>query len=130
MLFAAKTPYQSGIWFNSAKFFDLEYQTYGQVPVYPGKEESTLYWQHGNKKKAVRINFKTATGAVTGFNLMGIRYRHEICAAWIKQKKTISYVLDHLQSANFDPEFYRRHEAEIRRTFAAQLNHLPAPQQA
>ena len=71
-----KTPYQSGIWFNSAKFFDLEYQTYGQVAVDPGKEESTLYWQHGNKKKAVRINFTTATGAVTGFNLMGIRYRH------------------------------------------------------
>jgi NAD(P)H-nitrite reductase large subunit len=125
-----KTPYQSGIWFNSAKFFDLEYQTYGRVPVSPEKEESTLFWQHGNKKKSVRINFTTATGAVTGFNLLGIRYRHEICAGWIKQKKTISYVLEHLQSANFDPEFYRRHEAEIRSTFAAQLNHHSTQQQA
>src|SRR5690606_13478247 len=26
-----KTPYQPGVWFNSAKFFDIEYQTYSNV---------------------------------------------------------------------------------------------------
>jgi hypothetical protein len=31
-----------------------------------------------------------------------------------------------LQSANFDPEFYRRYEGEIRKSFATQLNFTPA----
>src|SRR5690606_35667953 len=26
-----RTPYQPGVWFNSAKFFDIEYQTYSNV---------------------------------------------------------------------------------------------------
>jgi NAD(P)H-nitrite reductase large subunit len=125
-----KKPYQRGIWFNSAKFFDLEYQTYGSVPVYPEKGDRTLYWQHADKQKALRINFRAATGEVTGFNLMGIRYRHEVCQAWIKQKKNITYVLEHLQSANFDPEFYRRYEGEIRKSFTAQLNLTPAYEKA
>jgi NAD(P)H-nitrite reductase large subunit len=125
-----KTPYQRGIWFNSAKFFDLEYQTYGFVPVEPGEAERTLYWQHATGDKALRINFMAQTGAVTGFNLLGIRYRQEVCEGWIKQKKTISYVLEHLQTANFDPEFFRRYEREIRKAFTAQLNHLPAFEKA
>ena len=29
------TAYRRGIWFNSAKFFNLEYQTYGQAPAGP-----------------------------------------------------------------------------------------------
>lgn len=124
------TPYQRGIWFNSAKFFDLEYQTYGSVPVYPQKGERTLFWQHADRQKALRINFRTATGEVTGFNLMGIRYRHEVCEAWIKQKKSLTYVLEHLQNANFDPEFFRRYEREIRKSFAAQLNLTPAYEKA
>lgn len=125
-----KMPYQSGIWFNSAKFFDLEYQTYGSVPVSPGKEEKTLFWQHTGKEKAMRINYRAATGEVTGFNLMGIRYRHQVCEAWIRQKKSITYVLEHLQSANFDPEFYRRYEGEIRKSFATQLDFTPAYEKA
>jgi NADPH-dependent 2,4-dienoyl-CoA reductase/sulfur reductase-like enzyme len=125
-----KMPYQRGIWFNSAKFFDLEYQTYGIVPVKPGKEERTLYWEHAGREKALRINFRADTQAVTGLNVLGIRYRHEVCEAWIKQKKSITYVLEHLQSANFDPEFYRRHEGEIRNTFTAQLNLTPAYEKA
>jgi NAD(P)H-nitrite reductase large subunit len=122
--------YQKGLWFNSAKFFDLEYQTYGSVPVYPEKGLSTLFWQHADQKKSMRINFRAATGEVTGFNLMGIRYRHEVCWAWIKQKKNLTYVLEHLQRANFDPEFYRRYEGEIRKCFAAQLNRNPAYEKA
>ncbi len=31
----APRPYRRGIWFNSAKFFNLEYQTYGRVPAEP-----------------------------------------------------------------------------------------------
>ena len=113
--------YQRGIWFNSAKFFDIEYQTYGKVPpVLPAGEE-TLFWQHQKGKKSIRINYETETGRVLGFNLLGIRYRHEVCVRWIKEERPITYVLQHLKEANFDPEFYRRHEKEISTYFKSKL---------
>ncbi len=73
------TAYQRGIWFNSAKFFDIEYQTYGQVPAVLPPSAETVFWQHPGGKKAIRINFETGTGTVLGFNLLGIRYRHDVC---------------------------------------------------
>ncbi len=49
--------YDSGIWFNSAKFVDLEY---GDVPnaaaIAASDAPETLYWQHPNNQHAVRIN--------------------------------------------------------------------------
>ncbi|KAA5544834.1 NAD(P)/FAD-dependent oxidoreductase [Adhaeribacter rhizoryzae] len=117
-----RTVYNRGIWFNSAKFFDIEYQTYGQVPAVPAPETDSLLWQHPKEKKLVRINYHQPSGKVLGFNLLGIRYRHEVCEKWLKEEKPISYVLKHLREANFDPEFYRRHEKEIIRTFSRQLS--------
>jgi hypothetical protein len=58
---------------------------------------------------------------VTGFNLMGIRYRHEVCERWIREERPIEYVLDRLPEANFDPELYRRHESEIIPALRAQI---------
>jgi len=116
-----RTEYQRGIWFNSAKFFNIEYQTYGRVPAALPEGEETLVWQHPKGKKSLRINYEVATGRVLGFNLLGIRYRHEVCARWIKEHKPITYVLKHLQEANFDPEFYRRYEKEITSYFTSLL---------
>ena len=44
---------------------------------------------------------------------MGIRYRHEICEKWIRDKTNIETVLQNLGMANFDPEFYTEYENEI-----------------
>ncbi len=113
-----KRTYDPGIWFNSAKFFDLEYQVYGQVNMnVPG--ERNLYWEQSDRLHSVRIVHLDER--VIGFNLMGIRWRHEVCERWIREKRPVSYVLDHLEEANFDPEFYRRHEREIAATFRDQL---------
>lgn len=105
--------YDPGVWFNSAKFFDIEYQTYGLVPSVTPEGIATAYWEHPGGKKSIRINWDKATGAVTGFNLMGIRYRHKVCEYWIANGTHISEVLKNLGAANFDPEFFRRHEKEI-----------------
>ena len=35
-----KTPYEPGPWFNSAKFFDIEFQSYGNVPNVPTPQET------------------------------------------------------------------------------------------
>lgn len=105
--------YDPGIWFNSAKFLDIEYQVYGHVPAQLEEQYETLYWEHQDGKKSVRINYDKNSNAVVGFNLMGIRYRHEVCEKWIKDKIHIETVLQQLSLANFDPEFYKQYENEI-----------------
>lgn len=106
-------PYDQGIWFNSAKFFDIEYQVYGTVKAELPENQSTLYWEHADGKKSIRINYDTNSGSVVGFNLMGIRYRHEVCEKWIKTRANIETVLADLSLANFDPEFYTEYESDI-----------------
>jgi len=105
--------YDPGIWFNSAKFLDLEYQVYGTVPrtgaAPPG--HTSLFWMHPDGRHSLRIVHNN--GTVVGFNLFGIRYRHEVCERWIREKRSVDYVLAHLAEANFDPEFYGRYEVEI-----------------
>ena len=49
-----------------------------------------------------------------GVHTLGMRLRHEVFDAWIDEKKSMRFVLEHLEQANFDPEFYKRHEKEIR----------------
>jgi NADPH-dependent 2,4-dienoyl-CoA reductase/sulfur reductase-like enzyme len=102
--------YQPGIWFNSAKFFDIEYQVYGDIRTSLPEEQATVYWEHPAGKKSIRINYHRESGAVSGFNLMGIRYRHEVCEKWIRTQTSVETVLSHLGLANFDPEFYPEHE--------------------
>ena len=105
-----RTRYERGLFFNSAKFFNLEYQTYGTIAPERPQGIETLYWQHPDKDQALRIDYEAESEAVVGFNLMGIRYRHEVCATWITQRATLSHVLKHLAAANFDPEFTPRAE--------------------
>jgi NADPH-dependent 2,4-dienoyl-CoA reductase/sulfur reductase-like enzyme len=111
------TPYDPGIWFNSAKFFDIEYQIYGQVPANMPDELATIYWEHPPGKKSIRLVYERTSRAVVGFNLMGIRFRQEVCEQWITAKTPIDQVVGDLKKANFDPEFYRRYEKEVSRIF-------------
>jgi len=105
--------YNPGLWFNSAKFFDIEYQVYGDIRAQLPESQSTIYWEHPKGKKSIRINFDAASGSVLGFNLMGVRYRHEVCERWILDGVHIETVLQHLGLANFDPEFSKQHEHEL-----------------
>lgn len=108
-----KAKYQPGIWFNSAKFFDIEYQTYGWVWPKLKDDEDTFYWEHKDGKKCFRVVYGKNDGNVLGFNVFGMRLRHEVCDSWIRQKKHVDYVMQHLPEANFDPEFFKQHEPEI-----------------
>ena len=104
-------PYNPGVWFNSAKFMDLEYQTYGLVPAQLPQGHETLYWE--NKNRAIRINYHRDSRAVTGFNLFGIRGRHPVCEHWIAKGTTIEDVLSNLCAMNFDPEFFPTFEQDV-----------------
>ena len=112
--------YDKGIWFNSAKFFDLEWHTYGMVPTDPLDGQRHLYWESRDRRKCMRLVFDQR-GAFVAMNAMGIRYRHKICEEWIRAGLTAEQVLTRLPEGNFDPEFYRRHEREIAATMRSQL---------
>ncbi len=107
--------YEPGIWFNSAKFLDVEYQVYGRVPrtgaEAPG--ERSAYWEHPDGRHALRI--VTDEKGVIGFDSMGIRLRHLECERAIRERQPLEAVLARLDEIVFDPEFFPRHEHAIRR---------------
>ncbi|MEM8961047.1 MAG: NAD(P)/FAD-dependent oxidoreductase [Acidobacteriota bacterium] len=111
--------YDPGIWFNSAKFFDIEYQVYGDIKPDPGDGVESLYWEDPidakgrGGEKSIRINFRTDDQTVIGYNVMGIRYRHELCDRWLREGRKLRFVLENLGAANFDPEIYKEHEADL-----------------
>ena len=108
-----RTQYDRGIWFNSAKFFDIEYQTYGFVSNVPVEGEETFYWEHPDKRQCVRFVYKSFSNELIGMNFFGIRMRQEVCQRWIKERRTIEFALENLREANFDPEFFHHYEQDI-----------------
>lgn len=112
-----ETLYTPAPWYNSAKFLDLEYQTYGRVNMNV-EGENNLYWERPDGLAAVRVVH--TDDRVIGINVMGMRYRHEVCERWIEDGRTLNHVLDNLSEANFDPEFYALYETEIAGVFREQ----------
>lgn len=116
-----KMEYKPGHWFNSAKFFDIEYQTYGWVFSKPRKNEAHFHWKHEDETKCITICFDTNTNQFLGINTFGIRMRHEVFDSWLTEKRDVDYVIKNLSEANFDPEFYKRFEKDIITIFQNQL---------
>jgi NAD(P)H-nitrite reductase large subunit len=107
------TKYNPGQWFNSAKFLDIEYQTYGWVFAKLKENELDFYWEHPDGKKCIHFVFDEKNKMFLGVNTFGIRLRHELFDRWLNEERTIDYVLEHLKDANFDPEFYAQYEEQI-----------------
>lgn len=112
--------YDPGIFFNSAKFFDVEYQTYGRIEPTLREGERTFYWEHSDGMRAVRINYEETAGGdglaatrVVGFNVMGVRHRQVVCERWIEEGASLAHVVAHLGATNFDPEFFDQYESDV-----------------
>lgn len=112
-----RTRYEPGPWFNSAKFFDIEYQTYGNVAPQLSDHEEDFYWEHPDGTKCVHAVWEKTSRLFKGINTFGIRMRHAHFDAWLRAGKTIDFVMEHLAEANFDPEFFQRHEKAIMNQF-------------
>lgn len=94
--------YQRGTYFNSAKFFDLEWQVYGSVP--PDSNSSTsVFWHDTKLERCIRIAH--SNGTVCGIHGIGVRLRQALCVKWIEEGASIEVVSKQFQSAVFDPEF-------------------------
>tara|TARA_B100000508_G_C11465858_1_gene282476 strand:+ start:20410 stop:21765 length:1356 start_codon:yes stop_codon:yes gene_type:complete len=120
------TSYSPGHWFNSAKFFDLEYQTYGWVWNTLKDDEAEFIWQNKEKELLLHFVFDKNSHVIKGVNTFGIRLRHEVFDHWLTIKASIEEVLTDLKAANFDPEFYKRYEeviiSEFNSKFGTTLN--------
>ncbi|MEK6153353.1 FAD/NAD(P)-binding oxidoreductase [Flavobacteriaceae bacterium 3-367] len=111
-----KLEYKPGHWFNSAKFLDIEYQTYGWVFADgPAKKdyEQHFHWRHALEKVCITVAYHRETRQFLGINTFGIRMRHEIFDRWLTEGRSVDHVMEHLGDANFDPEFYSHYETEI-----------------
>jgi NADH oxidase (H2O2-forming) len=112
-----RTEYLPGHWFNSAKFFDIEYQTYGWVNSELRSDESAFYWEHSNGEIAVHLIYDKQSKVFKGINTFGIRMRQEVFEKHLDNQAKIETVLAELKDANFDPELYKHYEDEIVRKF-------------
>ncbi len=115
-----QTKYNPGHWFNSAKFFDIEYQTYGWVWAKAKEKENDFYWEHEGGKICLRLRWDKDSGRLLGVNNFGFRLRHHAFDKWFKEGRTVQFVLEHLKDANFDPEFYKAYEQQIVDKFNAE----------
>lgn len=113
--------YKPGHWFNSAKFFDIEYQTYGWVFSKPKDGNRHFHWKHEDDTKCITIEYQTDSNRFIGINTFGIRMRHDVFDTWLTEKRDVDFVIANLKQANFDPEFYKNFENSIQSAYKNQL---------
>lgn len=97
--------YEPPIFYNSAKFLDIEYTTVGEVTTAPDGTMS-LFRKMPGKDVSQRIVYNDDE-EVIGFNMLGSRWDHRILMDWIRKHRDLDWVLDHLEDAQFDVEFGR-----------------------
>lgn len=114
-----KTAYKPGHWFNSAKFFEVEYQTYGWVNSDRRKpaHEQHFHWQHPSENIALSLAYHKDSQVLLGVNSFGMRLRHMVLDGWLTEQRTLEYVLARWADALFDPEFTKNQLPELLDTY-------------
>jgi NADPH-dependent 2,4-dienoyl-CoA reductase/sulfur reductase-like enzyme len=118
--------YQPGVWFNSAKFFAIEYQTYGIVSPEAAAGVPCFYWEHRLGKVSFRMEMDEA-GKIVGVINLGFRLRHEFFDRAIREKWSGQQVIQRLEEGVFDPEFYAPYHLEIQQAFQDQFGVTISP---
>ena len=116
-----KTIYAPGPWFNSAKFFDIEYQTYGSVAATPNPaDEVQFFWKQADKNCSIRLSYHPKNLTFQGVVSLGLRLRHEAFDQWLKKKSSVEEVIKNLKNAYFDPEFSPNYIGDIEKSWNLQ----------
>jgi pyruvate/2-oxoglutarate dehydrogenase complex dihydrolipoamide dehydrogenase (E3) component len=95
--------YERGTFYNSAKFFDIEYTTAGLIN-FSLDGERNWFMREGETNCTVRITF-LPDNTVAGFNMLGRRWDHRLLVQWVEEKRSLEWVIEHLSEALFDEEF-------------------------
>jgi NADPH-dependent 2,4-dienoyl-CoA reductase/sulfur reductase-like enzyme len=110
------TAYRRTAWYNSAKFFDLEYTTAGWVPASLDGENRPAARGAGVREWFHRVPGRMASerivcdgDRVVGFNMLGGRWDHEPLLRWIEERRELDFVVARLHEAQFDEELAERY---------------------
>lgn len=105
--------YRRPTFFNSSKFFEIEYTTVGRVMEMPNGTP-TILLKHPKRDLSVRIVH--LDGAVVGFNMLGSRWNHEVLARWVNERRSPEWAIANLAQAQYDVEFGRAPLNQLVRT--------------
>jgi NAD(P)H-nitrite reductase large subunit len=111
-LWGDEVTYAPPIFFNSSKFFEIEYTTVGSVMDAP-EGSPTIYFDDPKREASIRIVHDGSR--VLGFNLLGSRWNHEVLERWILEERDPAWVEKRLQKAQYDVEFGRLKIKKMRR---------------
>jgi NADPH-dependent 2,4-dienoyl-CoA reductase/sulfur reductase-like enzyme len=108
--------YRRTAWYNSAKFFDLEYTTAGWVPASLDGENRPAAraagmreWFHHVPGRMASERIVCDGDRVVGFNMLGGRWDHEPLLRWIGERRELDWVVARLAQAQFDEELAGRY---------------------
>jgi NADPH-dependent 2,4-dienoyl-CoA reductase/sulfur reductase-like enzyme len=94
--------YERGTWYNSAKLMDIEYTTAGLVNWNLDREKNWFFEETGGVRSTTRVVLQD--DRVVGFNMLGRRWDHSVLIRWIEERRSLDWVLGHLNDAAFDTE--------------------------
>lgn len=115
-----KSNYNRPIFYNSSKFFEIEFTCAGLS--HPGPQGREYFSAVPGRPASVRLIEQD--GLFAGISLLGSRWRHELFERWIAERRSVSLVVEHLEQAQFDVEFGRVPMAAVRRDLAAQIQQI------
>lgn len=96
--------YRKPVFYNSSKFFEIEFTTVGDVTQAPAGARQ-YFARAAGREATVRII--EHEGRVIGFNMLGSRWNHTYFERWIAERRSLDWVLERLGEAQFDVEFGR-----------------------
>ncbi len=85
------------------------------MPAVCSSDESEFYFEKDGK--LIRFVFNKSDHTFLGVNTWGIRLRHDFFEKILNQKRNISFVMEKIEFAFFDPEFYPKYGKEIKFQF-------------
>ena len=126
--------YQPPLYYNSSKFFEIEFTTVGKVVDFPAPGNPlasdapngarSFFSRPGDRERSVRV--VEHDGAVIGFNMLGSRWNHTILERWIHERRSLDHVMEHLHEAQFDVEFGRADLTPVRAQYQRWTHTKPA----
>ena len=93
--------YEPPIFFNSSKFFEIEYTAVGRFT----RTMREFYYRYEGRDASLRM--AEENGAVKAFNMLGSRWDHKVLEGWVREHRSLEDVMNRLHEAQFDVEFGR-----------------------
>ncbi len=96
-MMGARVEYAPPTYYNSAKFFHLEWTCAGETKG-PGR-----FRKLPGREASVRVVERE--GIAVGFSMLGTRWNHRVLVKWLEERRRVDEVMGRLSEAQYDVEF-------------------------